>query len=104
MVLREFDNTYNVKTNFLEYGIVCKKVKEFLEWRDKPDFNHVAPNNCMLNIVLSLDTKGVSNIYNMLVVNNRSIIEKACDNLNEKLTTKIETLFCQKVLFTYIYV
>ena len=68
-----------------------KKVKVFLKWRDKPDFNHVAPNSCMLNIVLSLDTKGVSNIYKMIVGNNRSIVEKACDKWNEKLTTKIET-------------
>ena len=62
----------------------------------QPDFNHVAPNSCMLNIVLSLDTKGVSHIYKMIVGNNRSIVKKACDKWNEKLTTKIETFSVRK--------
>ena len=86
MVLEEFENTYYVKTNFLEYGEVCRKVSDFLIWKDKPDYNPAAPYNCMLNIVLSIDTKEVSNTYKLLLGRNRSIIEKTCDNWNEKLT------------------
>ena len=96
MVLEEFENTYNVQTNFLEYGVVCRKVRDFLEWKDKPDYNPVAPYKCMLNIVLSIDTKEVSNTYELLLGRNISIIEKACDNWNEKLTSELETFSVKK--------
>ena len=68
-----------------------KKIKDFLEWKDKPNFNYVAPNNCTLNIILSYHIKGVSSIYKLLLGKNMAIIEKACENWNEKLPRKVKT-------------
>ena len=63
MGMEAFESTYNVKTNLSKYGMICKKIKDSLEWKDKPYCNHVAPTKCMLNIILSIDTKEVLAIY-----------------------------------------
>ena len=34
MTMEVFKKTYNVKTNFLEYGVICQKVKDYLWWKD----------------------------------------------------------------------
>ena len=44
----------------------------------------------MLNIIVSLDTKGVSHIYQLSKGKNNSIIEKANSKWNEKLDSQLE--------------
>ena len=63
-----------------------------------PLHNPIAPCNSMLNVVLLMDTKGVSHIYKLLIGRNSSIIEKACFNWNEKLTSKLEIFSVKKSL------
>ena len=46
-----------------QYGAVLMKVKAFLQSRETPLFSHSTPNNCLLNVILQKDIKGVSTIY-----------------------------------------
>ena len=85
--------------NFLDYGIVCRKIKIFLESKIMPLHNPNRPCNSMLNVISSMDTKGVSHIYKLLTGRNSSITEKACYKWNEKLTSKGEILSVKKSFF-----
>ena len=55
----------------------------------------------MLNIIDSLDTKGVSHIYQLLKGKNNSIIENANSKWNEKLDSQFE-IFSFKKSFSRI--
>ena len=54
------------------------------------------PYNSMLNIILSLDTKGVSHIYKLLMGKNVSIIEYATIKWNEKLDFQLDVFSFKK--------
>ena len=95
-VFGKFERKHQRKSNFLEHGIICRKVRDFLEWKEKPNFNHVNPNYCMLNIIFQKDTKGVPTIYRLLLGKYNSIIEKAWENWNEKLDHMVETFGFRK--------
>ena len=43
------------------------------------------PADCLLNVVLRKDKKGVSTIYSLLLNKNPSIVNKACTKWNEKI-------------------
>ena len=58
----EFESYFNIKTNFLDYGRV-KNVKEFLCDKEMPIFDEINPQNGMINMIISLDRKGVANMY-----------------------------------------
>ena len=87
----EFENKFQIQTNFLEYGAVLMKVRTFLQSRETPLFSHSTPTNCLLNIILHKDIKGVSTIYKLLLSKNNSIIEKVCTKWNEKVGDVTET-------------
>ena len=84
-----FENTYQVKTNFLEYGAFCIKVTNYLGYRDIADGSLVSPCNSYLNVILNKDKKGVTNLYKQLMGKNYTIIEKACNNWSEKIENRI---------------
>ena len=71
-------------------ALFVKKNRDFLEWKERTNLNLVRPNNCLLNVVLSNDTKGVSTIHTL------SIIEKACENWNEKIDSRFVTFDFRK--------
>ena len=81
----EFEQKFHLKTNFLEYGAVLTKINSFMQTREVPLHIHSSPSNCMLNVILQKDSKGVSTIYKMLLSNNNSIIENAVFKWNSKL-------------------
>ena len=54
------------------------------------------PYNSMLNIILSLDTKGVSNIYKLLIGKNVSVVENATIKWNEKLDFQLDAFSLKK--------
>ena len=92
----EFETKFNLQTNFLEYGAVLMKIKAFLQMRETPLYSHSAPNNCLLNVILQKDTKGVSTIYKLLLGKNTSIVENACFKWNEKLGNVTESFDFKK--------
>ena len=73
----EFENKYDIATNFLEYGAVTTIIREFLKNKELPLHGLSLPYNSYINIVISLDRKGVSNIYKMMIGRDKQIIEKA---------------------------
>ena len=84
MELLQFQNTFQVKTNFLEYGKVCILLKNFLIFEDFPEMKSPLPSNSYLNIVVHMDRKGVSNLYKTLQGRSYDIFEEACEKWNTK--------------------
>ena len=82
MDLQTFKEVYQVKTNFLEYGGFCKKIKSFLRYKDFPHVKTTLPRNSYINIIVSKDKKGVSNLYRSLQGRHYNIIEENCNKWN----------------------
>ena len=57
---------YGVKTYFLEYARISALINEYLNWRDTPETKEPRPKRSFLNILLSNDSKGVSNQYRQI--------------------------------------
>ena len=81
----DFEQKFQLKTNFLEYGAVTMKINAFLQSRESPLYSYSTPNNCIMNVILQKDSKGVSTIYKMLLSKNNSIIENAVYKWNSKV-------------------
>ena len=101
MSLTEFQNTYNLKTNFLEYGVFCLKINKYISWMDIAEGTTVYPCISYLNVLLSRDRKVVSHTYKQLMGKNENIISNACEKWTAKITTRIET-FSMRKSFTKI--
>ena len=84
MELLQFQNRFQVKTNFLEYRKVCILLKDFLRFKDFPETKSPLPSNSYLNIVVHMDKKGVSNLYKTLQGRHYNIVEEACEKWNTK--------------------
>ena len=82
--LEEFQNKYDISSNFLEYGGFAVTIKLFLDNREKHSFNVTRPVNCLLNNILLRGTKGVSNLYRALCQTYNSIINHVCLKWTEK--------------------
>ena len=80
--LKEFQDKFQLKTNFLEYGGVCKQIQNFLRYKDFPLSKTPLPRNSYLNIIANKDRKGVSNIYRILQGRHYNMIEENCAKWN----------------------
>ena len=76
--LNKFQSVFNIKTNFLEYGGFILSLKNFLDNNDIPNFKPVRPTNCIINVIVCSDAKGVSNLYRSMYVKNSNIIQNIC--------------------------
>ena len=85
LTLEKFEQKYHLRSNLLEFGVVCQKINKFLQFRERPPYSIENPTDCLLNVVLRKDTKGVSTIYSLLLNKNTSIIENACAKWNDKI-------------------
>ena len=79
MELLQFQNTFQVKTNFLEYGKICIILKNFLGFKEFPETKLPLPSSSYINIVVHMDRKGVSNLYKTLQGRHYDIVEEACE-------------------------
>ena len=52
-------------------------------------YGPLSPCNSFLNSILSLDDKGVSNIYNLMIGRHKDISDKAVKNLTDKIEIEI---------------
>ena len=89
--LQDFEKKYSLKTNFLEYGSFCMVIKEYLGLIDLPLYSPFDPVDSYLNILLSLDKKGVSNIYKIMLGKNRNILAEKSDKWNEKVNLALSS-------------
>ena len=87
--MADFIQKYQVKTNFLEYARVSIKVNEYLNWRDTPEYREPRPKKSFLNSILSVDIKGESNLYKLLLPKGNQILGE----LSDKWVTKTELEF-----------
>ena len=76
--LEDFQDRYNLSTNFLEYGGFAMTIKLFLDNREKPGFNVSKPSNCLLNTILCRDVKGVSQLYKSLKGKQSDSLQNIC--------------------------
>ena len=76
--LEDFQNRYQLSSNFLEYGGFAMTIKFFLDNREKPSINVAKPSNCLLNVILCRDTKGVSQLYKSLIGKQSDILQNIC--------------------------
>ena len=83
--LETFQIMFNIKTNFLEYGGLLRSIRNYIDNHDIPNFKPIRPTNCLINVILSSDAKGVSNLYrSMYVKNNNNIVNNICTKWFEK--------------------
>ena len=82
--LETFQIMFNIKTNILEYGGLLMSIRGFLDNHDIPNFKPIRPTNSLINIILSSDVKGVSNLYRSLYVHNNNIVNNICTKWFEK--------------------
>ena len=90
--LENFEEQFDLKTNFLEYGAFCRVIKDHLDQKELPMHIPLEPVNSYLNIVLSLDKKGVSNIYKIMLGKNKNILVETSNKWNEKMELSISSL------------
>ena len=89
--LNSFEEKFNLKTNFLEYCAFCRVIKDYLSQKVLPIQNPTDPVNSYLNIVLSLDKKGVSNIYKIMLGNHSNILLETSNKWNEKMNLNLSS-------------
>ena len=94
--MEDFTARYQVKTNFLEYARVSKKINEYLNWRDTPDYREPRPKNSILNTILSADLKGVANLYKLLLPNGNQILGELTDKWSNKADLEFTSFELQK--------
>ena len=78
--LEDLIQKFDIKMNFLEYAKMTSSLNTHLDWRGFAELIELRPGNSFLNILLSIDTRGVSNLYHLLY-------QKGNQRLDE-LTTK----------------
>ena len=81
MELQKFQDSFDIKTNFLEYGSVCIIIKSFLKYKDFPMYKTSPTRNSYLNIIVHKDIKGLSNLYRNLH-GKHNIVEESCNKWN----------------------
>ena len=64
--LADLISKFGIKINFLEYGKLVAILKEHFESKDLTCTTEPHPRNSFLSTVLSIDKKGVSNLYKTL--------------------------------------
>ena len=84
MSIENFQEIFNIRTNFLEYGDFILTIKNFMDNLEKPTENLTRPVKSLLNIVLNKDTSGVSNLYKSIHRKNYTIIPNICSKWYNK--------------------
>ena len=64
--LTDLTSKFGIKINFLEYGKLIAVLKKHFEHKDLSGTSEPHPRNSFLSTVLSIDKKGVSNLYKIL--------------------------------------
>ena len=64
--LESIKEKFDIKINFLDYSKLVATLKKHFEWKEIPEHREPYPRNAFLNSILSLDIKGVSNLYRCL--------------------------------------
>ena len=94
--MSDFEWRFNLKTNILEYGAFCIKIKEYLGHKNQPMLSPIDPQNSYINILLNMDTKGVSNIYRVMLGKNHNILDEISQKWREKANLELTSFLLSK--------
>ena len=84
MSFEAFQEQFDLKRNFLEYGGFALTIKLFLDNLELPISNLTRPVNSLLNLILYRDISGVSNWYKAIHTQNPNITQNICTKWYEK--------------------
>ena len=90
--LTELNSKFDIKINFLEYGKLVAILKKHFELKDIVDNTEPHPRNSFLNTVLSIDKKGVPNLYKTLYHKGNHILQDISVKWENKLALKLNPL------------
>ena len=109
MSQEEFEAKFNIRTNFLSYDCVKKKIKEFLSDKEMPLYAELNPQNSMISMIISMDRAGVFNMYKIIHGRSMDILHNICQIWDTKAniifnTSEISKSFVRThVLFDDVY-
>ena len=89
--LEEINEFYNINMKFREYHGLKIKINAYLELQYKSDFIEPYPRNSSMNVLLNIDSKGVSNLYKKLHCSNENLLFEICDKWEEKTGLILES-------------
>ena len=92
---------YEVKTNFLEYAKIAALINEYLNWRDIPETREPKSRNSFLNTILSIDIKGVSNLYRQILPKGNLVIGELTDKWLKKTEIEFSSFDLQKSFYLH---
>ena len=104
-----FELKYDIKTNFLVYGSIKMKIKDFLSDKEMPNYAELSPQNSLINMIISQDKKGVSNLYKYIHGSSSDILYNICQKWETKASLKFNASDISKsfvrthVLFDDVY-
>ena len=108
MTQEDFELKY-IKTNFLVYGSVKMKIKDFLSDKEMPIYAELSPQNSLINMIISQDKKGVSNLYKYIHGRSSDILYNICQKWDTKASLNFNASDISKsfvrthVLFDDVY-
>ena len=71
MTQEDFELKYDIKTNFLVYGSVKMKIKDFLSDKEMPIYAELNPQNSLINMIISQDKKVFPICTNIFMVDHQ---------------------------------
>ena len=87
--LTDLSSKFVIKINFLEYGKLVAIVKKHFELKNIVDSTDPLPRNSFLNTILSMDKKGVSNLYEALYHKGNHILQDISVKWENKLALNL---------------
>ena len=89
LTMEKLQEKFDIKINFLENGKISAALRKHFEWKDIPDHREPLLRNSFLNTILSLDIKGVSNLYRALQHQGNHILGEVSGKWEDKLRIHI---------------
>ena len=74
----EINERHGIRTNFLDYHNLKIKIRELLEWQNRPEHSEPHPRNRPLNVLLNIDSKWVANLYRNIKKGREKIAMNTC--------------------------
>ena len=97
--MEELNQKFDIKMNFLDYGKITYLIESHFNWKDIQDTREPLPRNSFLNTILSIDTKGVSNLYRALHQKGNQILCELTTKWEEKAQLNLSSIEISRSIF-----
>ena len=85
----------------MEYAKIAALINEYLNWRDIPETREPKSRNSFLNTILSIDIKGVSNLYRQILPKGNLVIGELTDKWLKKTEIEFSSFDLQKSFYLH---